>query len=63
MVTQLLEISTPSPKRLEYLSHSLTYEVTQPIKTNQLIFRAPFTFWDAHAPVIFPVSLNRFLNF
>ena len=30
----ILEISAPSPKELESSSHSLTYDITQPIKTN-----------------------------
>ena len=34
-VAQFLEIPTPSPKQLEYSSHSLTYEITHPYKNWQ----------------------------
>ena len=36
-VSQLLEIPSPCPKLLEYSSHSLAYEVIQPIKANYAI--------------------------
>ena len=39
-VAQFLEIPTPSPKELEYSSHSLVYEITH-----------PYTNWQPHTLV------------
>ena len=42
MVVHLLEIFFPSPKQLDYSSHSLAYEITQPRKTNHFILQSGF---------------------
>lgn len=43
-VVQFQKIPTSSPKQQEYSSHSLTYEITHPYKSRQLILFAAFAF-------------------
>ena len=45
MVVYLLEILFPSPKELDYSSHTLAYEITQPIKTGHFILQS-----GSHSP-------------
>ena len=59
-VAQLLQVPPFTLEQQEYSSHSLAYELTQPIKTNNLIPQGTLAFWEGPYSVYgVCISMNK----